>query len=65
MLEATFERRVPGEGEMPLGDYLAALPDGVVVSLEVPLRSQAERGIGPEARLRPCVAAARALLNMR
>jgi sugar phosphate isomerase/epimerase len=64
MLEATFERRVPGAGEMPLADYLAALPEGVVVGLEVPLKSQAESGIGPEARLRPCVAAARALLKM-
>jgi hypothetical protein len=55
---------VPSEGELPLADYLAALPDGLVIGLEVPLRSQAELGIGPAERLRPCVAAARTLLEM-
>jgi len=56
------ERMVPGEGEMPLRDYLAALPPSVTISLEVPLRSQAEAGIEPEIRLRRCVEAARRLL---
>jgi sugar phosphate isomerase/epimerase len=60
--EATFERRVPGEGDMPLRAYLDVLPPGVTISLEVPLRSQAEAGIGPEIRLRRCVEAARRLL---
>jgi sugar phosphate isomerase/epimerase len=60
--EATFERMVPGEGEMPLSAYLAALPPGLTISLEVPLSSQAEAGIGPEIRLRRCVEAARRLL---
>jgi sugar phosphate isomerase/epimerase len=62
MEEAMFERRVPGEGELPLRDILAALPSDVVVGLEIPLRSRAVAGIGPEARLRPCVDATRALL---
>jgi sugar phosphate isomerase/epimerase len=62
MEEATFERMVPGEGELALGDMLAAMPADLVVSLEVPLRSQAEAGIGPEVRLRHCVEAARRLL---
>ena len=60
--EATFERMVPGEGEMPLPAYLAALPPGRTISLEVPLSSQAEAGIGPEIRLRRCLEAARRLL---
>ena len=60
--EATFERMVPGEGEMPLREYLDVLPRGLTISLEVPLRSLAEAGIGPEIRLRPCVEAARRLL---
>ena len=63
MEEAMFERMVPGQGELPLQAILAAVPADVIVGLEVPLRSQAESGIGPEARLRPCVAAARALLG--
>ena len=62
MDEATFERRVPGEGEMPLREYLAAVPPDVVISLEVPMRSKAQAGIGPKERLRPCVDAARALM---
>jgi sugar phosphate isomerase/epimerase len=56
--EATFERMVPGEGAMPLRDYLAALPAGLTISLEVPLQSQAEAGIEPKVRLRRCVDAA-------
>jgi hypothetical protein len=60
--EATFERMVPGEGDMPLRAYLDVLPPGLTISLEVPLRSQAEAGIGPEIRLRRCVEAARRLL---
>ena len=62
MEEAMFERMVPGEGELPLRELLAVVPPDVVVGLEVPLRSQAEAGIGPEARLRPCVDAALAML---
>jgi sugar phosphate isomerase/epimerase len=61
--EAMFERMVPGEGELPLRDILAALPPDVIVGLEVPLRAQADAGIGPEARMRRCVDAARALLT--
>lgn len=61
--EATFERMVPGEGDMPLREYLAVLPPAVTVSLEVPLQSQAEAGIGPELRVRRCVDAARRLLT--
>jgi sugar phosphate isomerase/epimerase len=61
--EATFERMVPGEGEMPLAAYLAALPREVTISLEVPMQSQARAGVGPEVHLRRCVAAARRLLS--
>lgn len=60
--EAKYERMVPGEGELPLVDYLKALPPGVVIGLEVPQRSLAEAGVGPHERLGRCVAAARALL---
>jgi sugar phosphate isomerase/epimerase len=61
--EATFERMLPGEGDMPLRGYLEVLPPGLTISLEVPLRSQAEAGIGPEIRLGRCVQAARRLLK--
>lgn len=62
MEEACFERMVPGSGELPLLDLLAALPRHRVIGLEVPLRSEAEAGVGPHARLGRCVDAARDLL---
>lgn len=62
MDEALHERRVPGTGELPLIDIVAALPRDVVIGLEVPQRSLALAGIGPHERVRRCVAATRALL---
>jgi sugar phosphate isomerase/epimerase len=62
MDEAMHQRLVPGEGELPLLDMLAALPRDRVVGLEVPLRSEALAGVGPRERLGRCVAAARDLL---
>jgi sugar phosphate isomerase/epimerase len=37
-LEASFERKVPGEGELPLLEILAALPRDIPVGLEVPMQ---------------------------
>jgi sugar phosphate isomerase/epimerase len=62
MEEACFERMVPGTGQLPLLELLRVLPREPVIGLEVPLRSQADAGIGPHARLGPCVEAARGLL---
>lgn len=62
MDEATFDRMVPGEGELPLRGYLAALPKNVVISLEVPSRKLKQAGLSIEQRLDRCVAAARELL---
>lgn len=61
--EARDNRLVPGEGDLPLADLLAALPSDITVGLEVPMARRAEAGIGPEARLAPAIAAARALLG--
>ena len=60
--EAMFERMAPGEGELPLADMLAALPDDRVVGLELPMRSRAEAGVSAYDRLLPCVESARVLL---
>ena len=62
MEEAMFERMVPGTGELPLHEVVAALPAHIVVALEVPQRSLAEAGVGPRERLGNCVTAARSLL---
>jgi len=61
--EAMYERMIPGDGELPLAEMLAAAPGDVVIGLEIPMRGLAESGVGPMDRLRPCVAAARELCN--
>jgi len=63
MAEALYERRAPGDGDLPLAEFLRHVPAGVVIGLEVPIRSEAEAGITPRARLARCVAQARALLR--
>ena len=60
--EAMTARKVPGEGELPLLDILRSVPRDCVVGLEIPMLAEAEAGIGPLDRLRPAVAAAKALL---
>jgi sugar phosphate isomerase/epimerase len=60
--ESMFERVAPGKGGLGLDAIVAALPADRVYSLELPLRSEAEAGIGPRERLGKCVEAARALL---
>lgn len=65
MEEALFERRAPGAGDLPLGPFLARVPDAVPIGLEVPLRSRAEAGISAEARLRDCVERTKALIARR
>lgn len=62
MDEAVHERMVPGEGAMPLLDYLNVLPNDRIISLEVPLRKQAEAGVGPRERLQSCIKATKDLL---
>ena len=62
MEEAMYERMAPGDGELPLAALLRHVPDDVVVSLEIPIRSLAEAGVGPGERTRRCVEGARRLL---
>lgn len=63
MEEALYERRCPGDGDLPLGQLLALVPQHAVIGLEIPIRSEAEAGRGPLARLGRCVVAARELLG--
>ncbi|GAB3113236.1 sugar phosphate isomerase/epimerase [Aestuariicella hydrocarbonica] len=63
MREATFERKMPGAGELPLQEFLAAVPDEGVVSLEIPNLAQAKLDGHPAAWLQQCVEAARALMS--
>lgn len=60
--EARFERGAPGDGELPLADFIRALPKDVTIGLEIPQRSMVEQGVGAADRLAPAIAKARALL---
>ncbi|MBV1686813.1 sugar phosphate isomerase/epimerase [Novosphingobium sp. G106] len=61
--EARHDRLVPGEGDLPLADFLGALPAGLTVGLEVPMVSKAQAGINLRDALAPCIAASRRLLS--
>jgi sugar phosphate isomerase/epimerase len=45
MTEATEERGLPGQGEFPLRDILAALPEQVPIGVEVPSLSRLRAGV--------------------
>lgn len=59
MEEAICERLACGEGDVPLVELLALLPQDRIVGLEVPQRSQELAGVPLEERLAHCLAAAR------
>jgi sugar phosphate isomerase/epimerase len=65
LAEAIGERRVPGTGEFPLQAFVAAVPPGPVIAVEVPLSAWMRRGAGPLERAGCAVAATRALLARR
>lgn len=60
--EARFQRLAPGEGEFALVEFLRALPDGLPVGIEVPLRAEAQRGVSLADRARRIVAATRQVM---
>ena len=61
-MEARDNRLVPGQGDLPLAEFVAALPGEVTIGLELPMAAKAEAGLGPEERLAPAIAVARGLL---
>jgi sugar phosphate isomerase/epimerase len=61
MEEALFERLPPGEGALPLAGFMALIPVKTSVSLEIPQRALAERGVAPFERVSHCLEAARRL----
>jgi sugar phosphate isomerase/epimerase len=60
--EGFEQRQVPGEGEFPLADIIAAVPPGVVIAAEVPQRSRREAGVSAAERARLAVEGTRRLL---
>jgi len=63
MEEALYERRCPGDGDLPLREFLGLISPEVPVGLEIPIRSEAERGVSDHDRLGRCVSATRNLLT--
>lgn len=61
--EAMYERMIPGEGDAPLVEILAALSPELPVGLEIPLRTLAEQGVGVRERMAMCVAGARDVIE--
>jgi sugar phosphate isomerase/epimerase len=59
--EAVDDRRAPGDGELPLAALLEALPAGIALSVEAPVRAMADRP--PVERARQAIAATRRLLS--
>lgn len=62
MDEAMHQRLSPGDGDMPLADYMRALPRDVVIGLEIPRLDRALAGVSLRDALGECVAATRSLL---
>jgi len=60
--EALEQRCMPGEGELPLADMLAALPRGIPLSIEIPHKRLAQAGVAHAERVRRAVEATRAVL---
>jgi|SRR5450756_28294 len=56
------DRIVPGEGELPLVDIMLALPEGLPVGVEVPMRSRAAAGVPARTCARLAVEGGRAVL---
>lgn len=62
--EARTDRLPPGEGALPLDEFLDALPDGLTFGLEVPM-SRSAPSLSPLERARRVRSAADALLSAR
>ncbi len=63
LAEAFGERLPPGEGVIPLREFVDALPDGTVVGLEVPMESERLKGSGAADRVQRVVKAAYAIVK--
>lgn len=61
-LEGFEERMLPGTGHLPVGAFVAALPPGIPLAIEVPCRSAREAGISAFERARLAVEATRGVV---
>jgi sugar phosphate isomerase/epimerase len=57
--EALFERLLPGDGELPLVEFIRVLPPGIILGAEVRLHSQALAGVSAASRAKSVIDAVR------
>lgn len=62
-LEASFERKVPGEGDLPLAELLRAAPADIRIGLEVPMQKALQASQDLREPIARIVEAAKALLG--
>jgi hypothetical protein len=62
LFEAISQRMIPGTGEFPLRDFVAALPPDIPIGVEVPLKAFKDRGVLPLERARLAVEASRRIV---
>lgn len=60
--QALYQRQIPGEGELPLVEMLASMPEHVVAGMEIPLRSLRDAGVSHRERARRAVEGSRKVL---
>lgn len=63
MQEACFERMIPGEGELPLLEFLSVLPRDLVIGLEIPILAEIKANGNLRTLLGRAVEATRNLLG--
>ena len=61
--EARHNRLPVGEGDLPLREFVKALPENLQIGLELPMVAKAQAGISVRDALAPSIAAARDLLT--
>ncbi len=61
--EAVHERLPPGEGDFPLKEFLAAMPDGITIGVEVPQDAKQAAGVDAETRVAHMMACARRVMG--
>lgn len=59
---ALNERGIPGTGDLPLVDFIAALPAHATIGVEIPLKSLADQGVSHKDRARRCLEATLTLI---
>ncbi len=57
--QAKYERLAPGHGVLPLAEFYAALPDSIMIGLEIPQRSSALAGVDHHQRIGAILSTAR------